>query len=86
MSFITSVLYQDQPGLHVRNFTSDELSIDSSEIVDMSKPLLSGIGILFPGNSYCDENQSWTPACWHGVLMNPSIKRRVSFLVRVENE
>ena len=86
MSFITSVLYQDQPGLHVRNFLSDELSIDCSEIVDVSRPLLSGVGILFPGNSYCEETESWTPACWHGVEMLPEIKRRVSFLVRVENE
>jgi hypothetical protein len=86
MSYITAVLYEDNPGLHVRNFLNNEFKFKESKIVDVSNYMRAGMGILFSGNSYCDENQSWIPACWHGVFMNPDIKRRVSFLVRIENE
>lgn len=86
MSYITAVLYEDHPGLHVKNFLDDELTLDNSKLINVSRYLSSGMSVLFPGNSYCEENKTWVPACWHGVLIDPNIERRVSFLARVENE
>ena len=86
MSYTTAVLYEDHPGLHVKNFLDDKLTLNNSKLINVSRYLSSGMSVLFPGNSYCEENKTWVPACWHGVEMLPEIKRRVSFLVRVENE
>lgn len=84
-SLITGVLYEDNPGLHVRDYHDDSLSIDRSTIVEASEPFNHSQAVFFPGNILSDELRVWAPACWHGVQIDDQIQRRLSFLIRIES-
>lgn len=84
-SLITGILYHDNPGLHVRNYLDDSLSLDASEVEDVSDWVENGISVFFPGHLLCDELRSWAPACWHGVQVPDNVDRRLSLVVRVES-
>lgn len=84
-SLITGVLYEDHPGLHVRDYLDNSLSINNSKIIEIDEILEQGNAVFFPGNILCDELRTWAPACWHGVQMSNKVQRRLSFLVRIES-
>lgn len=84
-SLITGILYHDNPGLHVRNYLDNSLSLESSELQDVSNWVGNGIAVFFPGHILCDELRTWVPACWHGVQVPDNVDRRLSLVVRVES-
>ena len=84
-SLITGILYEDHPGLHVRDYLDNSLSINNSKIVNVDEILEQGNAVFFPGNILCDELKMWAPACWHGVQMSNNVQRRLSFMVRIDS-
>lgn len=84
-SMITAVLHNDEPGLHVRDYLDETYTFDQSTVINIGDRLVNNEGVLFPGNTFCEELRMWAPACWHGVQIEDSTKRRTSFLVRLES-
>lgn len=84
-SLITAVLHNDEPGLHVRDYLDDTYTFANSKAIDVGDQLIGDQGVLFPGNTFCEETRMWAPACWHGVQLDDSTARRTSFLVRLES-
>jgi hypothetical protein len=84
-SMLTAVLYESEPGLHVRDHLDDTYSLDFSKPVEIGHRFANKQGVIFAGNTFCEELRMWTPACWHQVQLDDSIKRRTSFLVRLES-
>jgi hypothetical protein len=83
-STVTMLLYEDAPGLHVREFTDDDYTFGNTQVIDASKYSSIGTGTIIPGYLICDEFNSWTPSTWHGVHIHSGIGRRRSIVVRIE--
>jgi hypothetical protein len=84
-SMMTAVLYESEPGLHVRDYLDDTYMLKKSEPVEIGHRLMASEGVIFPGNTFSEELRMWAPACWHQVQLDNSTKRRTSFLVRLES-
>jgi hypothetical protein len=84
-SMLTAVLYESEPGLHVRDHLDDTYSLTCSTPVEIGHKFENNQGVIFAGNTFCEELRMWAPACWHQVQLDDAIQRRTSFLVRLES-
>jgi hypothetical protein len=80
----TGILYHDNPTIYVQNYLDDSLSLNFSELQDISDWVSNGMFVYWPGSLLCDELRTWVPGCWHGVQIPDHVRRRLSLVVRIE--
>jgi len=85
-SLLTGLLYHDEPSLHILEFSSDVLTKDHSKMIDISDRVSNGDCFWIPGFVYADIMKSYVSPCWHGVSIPKGVKKRLSMVVRIEDD
>jgi hypothetical protein len=55
-------------------------------LIDISNKVSKGDAVWVPGFAFADVMKSYVSPCWHGVTMPTGIKKRLSMVVRIEDD
>ena len=80
-TLLTGLLHHDAPSLHIKEYISDDLTLENSIKKDITQDVVDGNGFLIPGYEYANDTKSYVSACWHGVQVPPIYSRRLSMVI-----